>query len=87
LKNLADIEAKRQDTWQKTGMFDDSAIADQIAEMEETADAIKQLLSDVAKKYPETRIFIMEGIERVFGRGVSVPTGDVVIPVGEITSV
>lgn len=84
LKNLADIEAKRQETWQKSGLMSDDSMGDQIAEMEETAQAIKQLLSDVAKKYPDTRLFIMEGIQRVFGHGVAVPTDDNTVIKGEI---
>lgn len=84
LKNLADIEVKRHETLQKAGLFDDSGIADQLAEMEETAEAIKNLLSSVASKYPETKIFIMEGISNIFGKGVSIPTGET-LP-GEISA-
>jgi hypothetical protein len=83
LKNIADIEFKRQETLQKAGLFDDSGIADQIAEMEQTAEAIEQFLGEIAKKFPETRTFIMEGLHRIFGSGVSVDTENDVIK-GEI---
>lgn len=84
LKNIADVESKRQETLQKAGLFDDSGIADELVAMEETAENIKQLLSDVVRKYPETRLFIMEGIQRVFGNGNSVPNDDVAVIQGEI---
>lgn len=83
LKNIADVEAKRQETLHKAGLFDDSGIADQIAEMEATAEAIETFLGEIAKKYPETRTFIMEGLHRIFGSGVSVDTDENVIK-GEI---
>lgn len=85
LKNIADIEVRRQEALQKAGMFDDSGIADQLAEMEEHADAIRKLLTEVATKYPETKLFIMEGISRIFGQSPSVPDNEGPTIQGEIS--
>lgn len=85
LKNIADVEAKRQETLQKAGMYDDSGIADQLAEMEEHAEAIRKLLTEVATKYPETKLFIMEGISRIFGQAPAVPDDDDGVIKGEIS--
>ena len=83
LKSIADVEVKRQESLQRAGMFDDSGIADEIASMEEQADLIKNLLSEVARKYPETRAFIMEEIQRIFGQGPTIKTDDDTI-IGEV---
>lgn len=66
LKSIADVEAKRQDTLQKAGIIESAGFADEVAEMDEKATAIKQLLLDVTKKYPETTTYILEGIKRVY---------------------
>lgn len=84
LKDLADVEVKRNEALTKAGLFDDAGIADELVEMEELADKIKTLLQNVAQKYPETRLFIMEGLGDIFGTGGSVPTNDSIM--GEITS-
>lgn len=66
LKNLADIESKRQDTLQKAGLYDDAELADQLGLMAEQADAIKKMLVGLAEKYPEAKRDILDGIRRIF---------------------
>jgi hypothetical protein len=68
LKSIADIEAKRQDTFQKAGMYDDLEVGDRLAETQEKADAISKLLIETATKYPEAKTFIQEGLTAIFGR-------------------
>ena len=68
LKNIADIEGKRVEMLQKAGLYDDAALGDELAAMEEKAEAIKELLKQVAQEYPETRVVIMKGIRRIFGQ-------------------
>jgi hypothetical protein len=68
LKNIADIEGKRVEMLQKAGLYDDAAIGDELAAMEEKAEAIKQLLKEVATKYPEARYMIMSGLSKIFGQ-------------------
>lgn len=72
LKNIADVQAKRQDTLQRAGLYDDAALGDQIVALEEQTDRIKALLKKVAKDYPETRTFIMEELGRIFREPVAV---------------
>jgi hypothetical protein len=60
LKNVADVEVKRQETLQKAGLYDDAGIADELVRMEEYTEGIKNALFAVIKQYPETKVFIME---------------------------
>jgi hypothetical protein len=62
LKQIADIESKRQETFQKAGLYDDSGVADQIVEMEEKVDAYETLLLTVATVFPDTKQYIRERI-------------------------
>jgi hypothetical protein len=66
LKNIADVEKARQDTLQKAGYYDNTGIADEVVKMEELATKIKEFLKEVTKKYPETTVFIMEGIKKIY---------------------
>lgn len=66
LKNLADIESKRQDTLQKAGLYDDAELGDQLALMAEQAEAIKKMLVDLSEKYPQAKQDILEGLRRIF---------------------
>lgn|ERR1044072_2175399 len=65
LKNAADVEAKRQETLQKAGLYDDAGIAEELVKMEEYVDGIKNVLFSVIKQFPETKIFIMEQFSKV----------------------
>lgn len=77
LKNLADIESKRQDTLQKAGLYDDAELGDQLALMAEQAEAIKKMLVSLSEKYPEAKKDILDGLRRIFaGEQVSVVAED-----------
>lgn len=81
LKNISDIEFKKVETWQKAGLYDDAALGDEIAQMEEKAEAIKQLLKEVAHTFPAAREMIQRGLGRIFGQPVGVVVeGEVVVP-------
>lgn len=79
LKNIADVERQRVETLQKAGLYSDTALGDQLAEMEEKAQAIKELLKLVASEYPETRMMIMQGLTKIFGQpeGINLTEGEV----------
>ena len=77
LKAIADIEAKRQETLQKAGLYDDAALGDELIMMEERAEQIKKLLTNIATKYPETKMDIMYGLRAIFGQSDPIP-GEVV---------
>lgn len=65
IKAIADIEAKRQDALQKSGMYDDFEMGDMLAESERKIDAIKSLLKDVLAKFPDTKQMIMNGLKDI----------------------
>lgn len=77
LKNIADVTAKRQEALQKAGLYDDAAIGEEMALVEEQVEAIKQLLQRVVKEHPETKITIMEGLGRIFNKSEPIPEADV----------
>ena len=74
LKAIADVESKRQESLQKAGLYDDTGMAEEIAEMEAKAEQIQQMFAEVATRYPQTRAFIQERLSQIFGSGGSVPT-------------
>jgi hypothetical protein len=77
LKQIHDIDSKRQETLQKAGMYDDAGIADELVAMEEYVEGIKQALFATIKEYPHTKTFIMEQLSGA-GKPVSVDSETVV---------
>jgi hypothetical protein len=47
LKNIADVQFKRVEMHQKAGLYDDAALGDELAEMEEKNEIIKNILLEV----------------------------------------
>lgn len=60
LKQISEVESKRQETLQKAGLYDDAGITDELVRMQEYTDKIKQLLLVVAKVFPDTKPYIKE---------------------------
>lgn len=79
IKLLSDLDSKAVDMLQKAGMYDDAALGDELAEMEEKAQAIKELLKQVAEVHPASRHMIMQGLSRIFGETNGVPVTTVKI--------
>ena len=74
LKSIADVEAKRQDSLQKAGLYDDAELGDELVRMQEQAEQIKKLLASVAANHPEVKMEILEGLRVIFAQDqVSVP--------------
>jgi len=67
-KNLADIEAKRQEVLQKAGILNDNEISDQLAEAEEQFEKIKTILREVSSKCPRCRQEIAERMKELSGK-------------------
>ena len=75
LKIIADVVSKRHETLQKAGLYDDAALGDHMAVLEQQAEEIKKLLVHIANdypQYPEIRVEIMTGIGKIFGKPVGV---------------
>ena len=66
MKNLSDAVKARQEVLQRAGLYDDAALGDQLAAVEQQVDEIKELLKKVAQKYPDSKIFIMEQLGKIF---------------------
>lgn len=81
LKIISEVIAKRQDVLQKAGLYDDAAMGDELALVEEQMQGIKDLLKTVAKNHPEARQEIMEGLGRIFQQPISIPVQEVTSPV------
>lgn len=47
LKNIADVQLKKVEMHQKAGLYDDAALGDELAEMEEKNEIIKTILLEV----------------------------------------
>ena len=76
LKSLADIDKARVETLQKAGLYDDAALGDEMAKVQEQAEQIKQLLKQVVEQYPETRALILHGINKIFDQNEGVTIKD-----------
>lgn len=80
LKLIAEVIAKRQETLQKAGLYDDAAIGDELALVEEQMEGIKNLLKQVATDFPETRQTIMQGLGAIFKAPIPLPVKEVASP-------
>lgn len=79
LKALADIEAKRVDTWQKAGLLDDAAMGDQLAAQEEKMKIIKDILMEVSSHCDNCRVEVARRLARFSG------TAEPIIIEGEVS--
>lgn len=68
LKHLADIDRARVETLQKAGLYDDAALGDEMAKVQEQAEEIKHLLKEVVTQYPATKELILRGLNRIFNQ-------------------
>jgi hypothetical protein len=65
LKSIGDLEAKRVDTLQKSGLLANMDMAEQIAENEAKQAALIQIIKDVTAKYPELKSEIARRISQL----------------------
>lgn len=65
LKQIHDIDSKRQETLQKAGLYDDAGISEELVRLEEENEAIRQVLFSVVKQFPNTKVFIMEAFSQM----------------------
>jgi uncharacterized protein YicC (UPF0701 family) len=74
MKNLSDAVKTRQEVLQRAGLYDDAALGDQLAAVEQQVEEIKELLKKVAQKYPDAKVFIMEELGKIFKQPQRVDT-------------
>jgi len=60
LKNIADIEEKRQSALQKAGLYDDAGLTDELVYAQDRADKMKQALVTVGRENPTLKRRILE---------------------------
>lgn len=67
LKNIADVEFKKVEMHQKAGLYDDAALGDELAAMEEKQEALKAILLEVTADCPHCSQEIRRRLSR-FGK-------------------
>jgi len=65
LKNIADIEAKKIDMLQKAGLYDDAALGDELAEMEEKQQILISILKEVTSDCDHCKVEVARRLSKV----------------------
>jgi len=84
LKNIADVEGKRVDMLQKAGLYDDAALGDELAEMEEKQQMLINILKEVTADCSHCKIEVARRLSKVTGRAETVNI--VTVIEGEVTN-
>jgi hypothetical protein len=72
LKNIGDLEAKRVDTLQKSGLLANMDMAEKVAEQEAKMQAVIQVLKDVVKNDPVLRTEVARRLSVINGQAETV---------------
>jgi myosin heavy subunit len=85
LKNIADVENKRVEMLQKAGLYDDAALGDELAEMEEKQQVLISILKEVTADCAHCKIEVARRLSKVTGKAepmvmATVIEGEVVDP-------
>jgi len=70
LKTIADVEGKRIEMLQKSGVMENQQIADQIIDMERKHEVIINILRKVQEEYPQAADLIKREIAKITGEVV-----------------
>jgi hypothetical protein len=68
LKMIADIEQKRIEMLQKSGLLDNQQLAEQVLETEKKQEILVNILREAANKYPEAASFIRIELSKATGQ-------------------
>lgn len=68
LKNIGDLEGKRVDMLQKAGLYDDAALGDELAEMEEKQQILIGILKEVTADCDRCKVEVARRLSRVTGK-------------------
>lgn len=83
LKNISDIEGKRVDMLQKAGLYDDAALGDELAEMEEKQQILISILKEVTADCSNCKFEVARRLTKVTGKVETVGSiveGEVITP-------
>ena len=64
LKNIADVEVKRHEVLQRAGVFNEDSLPEELVALQEKVDVVQKILLEVARKYPDTKTFIMDALSK-----------------------
>ena len=68
IKSIADIEAKRVEMLQKAGLYDDAALGDELAQMEEKQAILIGILKDVTSDCDNCKFEVARRLSKVTGK-------------------
>lgn len=68
LKNIADVEGKRVDMLQKAGLYDDAALGDELAEMEEKQAILVGILKEVTVNCNHCKVEVARRLSKMSGK-------------------
>lgn len=80
IKNVADFEKARVDMLQKAGLYDDAALGDELAEMEEKQQMLIAILKEVTADCEKCKYEVARRLSKVTGKTESVVVSEVVTP-------
>lgn len=84
LKNIADVEGKRVEMLQKAGLYDDAALGDELAEMEEKQQALIAILKEVTADCSHCKVEVARRLSKVTGKAENITVIEVIE--GEVTN-
>ena len=78
IKSIADIDAKRVEMLQKAGLYDDAALGDELAEMEEKQQILIQILKEVSSQCDNCKFEVARRLSRVTGKAEPMSANQVI---------
>ena len=79
LKNIADVQLKKVEMHQKAGLYDDAALGDELAEMEEKQQALIAILKEVTAECDHCKFEVARRLSRITNKAEPIPDGTVVV--------
>jgi len=73
IKNVADFESKRVEMLQKAGLYDDAALGDELADMEEKQEILMGILREVVADCEHCKYEVARRLSKVTGKAEIIP--------------
>lgn len=77
IKNYTEAMANRHSILEKAGIYDSMEEKREVLETQQKVDQIRELLKEVADKYPQTKNYILTELGKIFGKTESTGVVDV----------